>query len=89
MGVSLVRSAAHEAREQWSAHCSAHAQALRLSAEGASPLQAERAVVEYGAAAALDRAAGLWLSGDDRAAQAWVAAAGAQLAAALLPVPWQ
>jgi len=72
----------------WALACSVHAQALRLSADGASPLQAERAVVEYGAAVALEKAADYWRTGDHELARMWMRAAGSQLAAALIDVPW-
>ncbi|MFF9265784.1 hypothetical protein [Streptomyces longwoodensis] len=68
--------------------CGVHAQALRLSAEGASPLQTERAVLEYGAAAGLERAAHHWLSGEHDLAQGWMQAAANVLASALIDVPW-
>jgi predicted negative regulator of RcsB-dependent stress response len=89
MALNLARPSPQEAHQQWAVHCATHAQALRTSAERASTLQAERAVTEYGAAAAMDRAATLWSEGAREDAQAWMNAAGAQLAAALIPVPWQ
>lgn len=89
MGVSLARpSPERDTQQQWALHCSTHAQALRMSANQASPLQTERAVVEYGAAVALERAAGLWLDGEGELAQVWMRSAANVLAAALIEVPW-
>ncbi|MEV6401078.1 hypothetical protein AB0M39_40950 [Streptomyces sp. NPDC051907] len=68
--------------------CALRAQTLRRSADQASPLQAERAVLEYGAAVALDRAASLWADCADGQARSWMAAAENALAAALVPIPW-
>lgn len=73
---------------QWVGTCALRAQTLRHRADAASPLQAERAVVEYGAAAALERAAHLWSQGDQGEALAWMAAAEHTLRGALIPVPW-
>lgn len=70
------------------AACALRAQALRRAADQASPLQAERAVVEYGAAVALERAAHMWADGADSDAQRWMAAAQNSLSAALIPIPW-
>jgi hypothetical protein len=70
------------------AACALRAQTLRSSADAASPLQSERAVVEYGAAAALERAAHMWADGSHGDARSWMAAAENSLVAALVPVPW-
>lgn len=88
MGISLARPSPQPVVCDWALLCSVHASALRRSADGANPLQAERAVVEYGAAVALDRAADYFRSGDHELARVWVRAAGNQLAAALIEVPW-
>lgn len=92
MGVSLARPPnAPQCPEegQWVRLCALYAQSLRQSAEGAGPLQAERAVAEYGAAAALERAAQGWADGDAGAARSWMAAAEHALVSVLLPVPWR
>lgn len=73
---------------QMIAVCALRAQALRRRADSASPLQVERAVVEYGAAAALERAAHLWADREDEDARQWMAGAENTLVAALIPVPW-
>lgn len=89
MAISLARPSPQTAAQQWATLCSAHATALRQHADGASPLQAERAVTEYGAAVALDKAAAHWLTGDHELGRVWLRAAENTLAAALIPVPWQ
>lgn len=69
--------------------CSLRAQTLRRLADlTRSPLHAERAAVQYGAAAVLERAAVMWSNGQDGDARGWMAAAENSLAAALVPVPW-
>lgn len=88
MPISLARPSPQNAARDWALLCSVHAQALRLSADGASVLQAERAVIEYGAATGLERAAEAWRTGDYGLARVWMNAAAAQLANALIEVPW-
>lgn len=89
MGISLARpSPPPPLTDQWALTCSVHAQALRLGAAQASPLQAERAVVEYGAAVAMERAATHWHQDEQYEAQVWMRAAEHALSAALIPVPW-
>jgi hypothetical protein len=73
----------------WIGTCGVRAQALRGSAMGASQYQAERAVIELGAAAALDHASYLWAGGRDGEAVAWMRAAENVLASALIPIPWR
>jgi hypothetical protein len=85
MGIDLARPSPER---EHALLCSVHAQALRRSAEQASPLQTERAVLEYGAAAGLERAAHHWLAGERELAQGWMRAAANVLAAALIDVPW-
>ncbi|MFC4328266.1 hypothetical protein ACFPC0_10560 [Streptomyces andamanensis] len=94
MGVSLIRQPRPPGQPADGTRllvhlCALHGQSLRRRAETASPLQAERALTEYGAAAALEQAAQHWADGDIRAARAWMAAAENALSAALLPVPWR
>lgn len=74
---------------EWISVCGARASQLRASATSASALQAERAVIEWGAAAALDQAAFLWAAGNDEHATALMRAAEATLAWALIPAPWR
>jgi hypothetical protein len=88
MAISLARPSPRSPAQQWAVLCSTHAQALRLSADGASQLQAERAVVEYGAAVAMDKAAVYWSNGRPELARVWMRAAASQLAAVLIEAPW-
>lgn len=96
MAVRLARQSASpyppRARDtvevQWIGLCGLRAASLRKEAERANSLQTERAVIQYGAAAALERAAHAWASGEESDARSWMAAAENTLAAALVPVPW-
>lgn len=78
-----------ERRVQMVGLCGLRAQSLRHAAERAPVMQAERGAVQYGAAAALERAADLWGRGDDGGATAWMKAAEHVLSDALIPLPWK
>lgn len=68
--------------------CALRSQSLRHAAEAATPLQAEHAIVQYGAGAALERAAVAWSRQERDVAQAWERGAESQLLLALGCVPW-
>lgn len=68
--------------------CALRGQTLRLAAQRAGAEEADRAVVQYGAGAALDRAATAWSFGHHAEATAWMRAAESQLLLAGIPIPW-
>lgn len=80
-------SAGHSSYER-ELQCALRSQTMRHAAEAATPLQAERAVVQYGAGAALERAAVAWSQRDEEVARTWERAAESQLLLALIPIPW-